>query len=79
MYPDDYEAGKAAPDIKTLNGIVFNILYLNERWWTPFELIAHIKARYWTLISDSSCTARLRDLRKAKYGAHNIEKRRREG
>jgi hypothetical protein len=68
-----------APNIVTLNGIVYAILQKSGDWWTPAELIRAILNRENVLISDSSCTARLRDLRKARYGTHKIEKRRREG
>ena len=47
-------------------------------WYMPWEIIAEIKRTKGVLISDSSCTARLRDLRKSKYGSHVIEKRRRQ-
>ena len=67
------------PNIVTLNGMIYQILRGSRDWWMPHELINAIRNRYDVLISDSSCTARLRDLRKARYGAHNIEKRMREG
>jgi hypothetical protein len=68
------------PSIVTLNGMIFMILRNSqEEWWMPWELIHAVRNKYDVLISDSSCTARLRDLRKAQFGAHNIEKRIREG
>ena len=70
---------KATPTIDTLNGMVYAILMKSGDWWMPHELINAIRNRYDILISDSSCTARLRDLRKPRYGAHVIEKRIREG
>ena len=69
----------ATPSLDTINGMVYAILSKSGDWWMPHELINAIRNRYDVLISDSSCTARLRDLRKARYGAHNIEKRMREG
>lgn len=51
----------------------------DQAWWVPAELIKFIRVGHSVLISDSSCTARLRDLRKPRYGAHVIEKRKREG
>jgi hypothetical protein len=45
----------------------------------PFEMIGHIAHYYNNLMSDSSCTARIRDLRKLRYGSHVIEKRIRTG
>ena len=65
------------PDISTLNGTVLDVLQRGG-WWMPHELINAIQFAHDTLISDSSCTARLRDLRKPQYGAHVIEKRKRE-
>ena len=67
------------PSIRTLNGIVLDIMSRARVWYTPFEIIRAIKADHDVLISDSSCTARLRDLRKEKYGSHVIDKRKREG
>lgn len=49
------------------------------KWYMPHEIIAEIKRSKGILISDSSCTARLRDLRKAQYGSHSVEKQRRQG
>jgi hypothetical protein len=50
-----------------------------NRYWTPWELCDRILFVYKVKISDSSVTARTRDLRKAEYGSHVIEKRIREG
>jgi hypothetical protein len=67
------------PSIVTLNGMVYDILRRSGDWWMPWELCNAIQNRYDLKISDSSCTARLRDLRKPRFGSHVIEKRRREG
>ena len=69
----------ATPSIDTLNGMIYMILSKSGDWWTPAELIRAILNRHNVLISDSSATARLRDLRKTRYGAHIVEKRHREG
>jgi hypothetical protein len=66
------------PSILTLNGMVYRILKESGDWWAPWELCNAILNRHGVKISDSSVTARLRDLRKPRYGAHIIEKRRRE-
>jgi hypothetical protein len=60
----------------TLNGMVLEILKIAE-WWTPAE-IQRVLLRQNEMHSDSSITARLRDLRKDAYGAWVIEKRKRE-
>jgi hypothetical protein len=73
----DYEAGRAAPNIKTLNGMVFTLLCAGD-WWMPHEICANFKGWMGVMASESSITARLRDLRKPLYGSHIIEKRRRE-
>ena len=79
----DYEAGQAAKEqglaLSTLNEIVLDLMQRARVWYMPFELVRALKIDYDILISDSSLTARLRDLRKPQYGSHIIEKRRREG
>jgi hypothetical protein len=45
----------------------------------PHEIQRVLKDSYGEMHSDSSITARLRDLRKAKFGAYTVEKRIREG
>jgi hypothetical protein len=74
--PDLFE--KKEPSVGTLNAIVQEILS-DGRWYMPYELCAIILAKHQLRISDSSLTARLRDGRKAKYGSHVIEKRKRVG
>ena len=69
---------KQGPTTGTLNAWVLELLG-NYGWWTPWELWPEIQRLHGVLISDSSCTARLRDLRKPRYGSHVIEKRIREG
>ena len=66
--------------IKILNGQVLRYLRIRKSgWWEPCELVAKVLTETGTMVSDSSITARLRDLRKPRYGAHIIEKRKREG
>lgn len=66
------------PSKDTLNSYVYQ--YLKERGWlTPSHLCLLIRYRYFVMVSDSSVTARLRDLRKERYGGHSIVKRRKEG
>jgi hypothetical protein len=66
------------PTVGTLNSWVLALLAAG-RWYAPWELCREIQLRYLTMTSDSSITARLRDLRKPRYGSHLIEKRIREG
>lgn len=63
----------------TLNGMVYRILKESGDWWAPWELCNAILNRHGVRISDSSVTARTRDLRKPQYGGHVIQKRIREG
>ena len=60
-----------------LVGLVMRCLYERE-WLTPSEIQRAIynKTNEWH--SDSSVTARIRDARKAFYGGHIIQKRKRE-
>ena len=68
----------AGPTIGTLNATVLAILS-DGNWYMPYEICERILRQEHTRISDSSSSARLRDLRKAKYGSHVIEKRIRQG
>ncbi len=68
----------AEPSRASLNGMVYEAL-LGGGWWTPWELCRFIGIRARVKVSDSSITARLRDLRKPRYGANVIEKRQRGG
>lgn len=63
-----------APTTGTLNAWVLSLL-ATGRWYAPWELCREIQLRHLTLVSDSSVTARIRDLRKSRYGSHVIEKR----
>ena len=74
--PDLFE--RKEPSIGTLNAMVFSIM-LDGSWRMPWEICNAVKARTQVLISDSSATARIRDLRKTRYGSHVIEKRKRVG
>ena len=68
----------AEPDVKRLVDMVLAILK-DGRWWTPWEICDEIHRNLGIRVSDSSCTARIRDGRKAQYGAHEIEIRKRQG
>jgi len=67
----------AGPSKGTLNAIVLGILRAGD-WWTPYALCENLRGWHHIMVSDSCITARLRDLRKPRYGAHIIEKRKRE-
>jgi hypothetical protein len=69
---------RAAPTVGTLNAIVLEIM-ADGRWRTPWEICDIILLAYQIKISDSSLTARLRDLRKGKYGNYDVEKQPRAG
>ena len=64
--------------IDILNGKVLSLLRESD-WWAPWEICRQIQLRWLVLVSDSSVTARIRDLRKPRYGSHVIEKRMRDG
>jgi hypothetical protein len=66
------------PSAKTLNQMVLERLQ-SGHWLTPHQICDSFAYFEDVWISDSSCTARIRDLRKPQYGSHTIEKRRREG
>jgi hypothetical protein len=70
---------RPAPTVGTLNAIVLDIMGADRRWRTPWELCDIILRDKKLKISDSSCTARIRDLKKAKFGGHSVEKRIRSG
>ena len=48
-------------------------------WLTPQEIQAEILVRHNLMISDAAITARMRDLRKEKYGKHEVACRPRDG
>jgi hypothetical protein len=76
MTQDTFNFEPKGPTTGTLNSWVLSLLAAG-RWYAPWELCREIQLRYLTMTSDSSITARLRDLRKPRYGAHVIEKQRR--
>lgn len=62
----------------TLNAHVLAILS-DGRWVMPWEICARLWHDRKLRVSDSTVTARLRDLRKDQFGKHKIELRKREG
>lgn len=66
------------PKALNLNGLIRGILMAGD-WWTPFELRKNLLECHGEMHSDSTITARLRDLRKPAYGGYVIEKRLRIG
>lgn len=44
-------------------------------WWTLPQLRDYIQRGYGIPISEAGLSARIRDLRKAAYGGHTIERR----
>ena len=75
MSQADYEN---KPDTKTLNQRIYDVM-LTRYWYTPYCLQQVLLAKYGVMVSDSSISARIRDQRKARFGGHTIEKRKREG
>lgn len=76
------QSGKRAagptPTAGTLNAFVLDILS-DGQWIMPFEICEKLRYSWKLRASDSSVTARLRDLRKAQFGGHRIELRKRAG
>ena len=62
---------------KSLCAVVKEIMLLNE-WVTPYEVQREIERKTGERHADSTVTARMRDLRKLKFGGYIIERRRRE-
>jgi hypothetical protein len=66
------------PTSGTLNAFVLEILS-DGQWIMPFEICEKLRYGWQLRASDSSVTARLRDLRKDQFGGHTIELRKRSG
>lgn len=69
-------------DVSTLNGKVLDLLRKakkRDEWYMPHEIRSLILRYHDKFFSESGISARIRDLRKDRYGAHTISKRRREG
>jgi hypothetical protein len=66
------------PTIGTLNALVLEILS-GGSWVMPWEICEKLWRDHHLRVSDSSITARLRDLRKDRFGRHTVELRKREG
>ena len=66
------------PKALNLNGLVLSLLKQHE-WITPIEIHHLLLRDHAEMHSDSTITARLRDLRKPVYGGYVIEKRLRIG
>lgn len=64
-----------SPTKDTVNAAVLDILRERNEWWTPWKLGDRLIEDD-IYVRESSTTARLRDLRKPRYGAWTIEKRR---
>ncbi len=52
---------------------------MESEWITPWEIQNTIHRLTGEIHSDSSITARMRDLRKPEYGGYLVERRKREG
>lgn len=68
----------AEVSVKTVNDMV-QVILGKGGWFTPWEICDEIYRTRGLRISDSSCTARLRDARKPQYGGHTIAIRKRAG
>ncbi len=45
-------------------------------WWTIPAVVVEIATRYGVKCSDTGVSARIRDFRKDRFGAHEVERRR---
>jgi len=68
----------AEPSITSLVDMVRTLLSHN-RWLAPFELQEEIWRTRGIRVSESGVSARIRDCRKAEYGAHIVLIRKRSG
>ena len=66
------------PEAHTMVNMVRNLLS-NEAWWTSWELCNAIMVVKGIMVSDAGISARIRDLRKDKFGGHIIGSRKRAG
>lgn len=68
-----------ALDYERLNGQQERVarVMADGRWRTLGEIQAEIEARFDTHDPQASLSARLRDLRKPKFGGHTVDRRRR--
>ncbi len=68
----------AEPAIHSLVDMVKTLLS-QGRWLAPFELQEEIWRTRGIRVSESSCSARIRDCRKKQYGGHTVLIRKRSG
>jgi hypothetical protein len=66
------------PKLRT-SDLILGMLRTGHYWWAAFEICVALREYHGIMISDSAATARLRELRNPRFGAHTIESRRREG
>jgi hypothetical protein len=76
--PEKRPAANNAPTSGTLNALMLEIL-ADGQWIMPWEICEKLRYSWQLRASDSSVTARLRDLRKVEFGGHTIELRKRAG
>lgn len=62
----------------SLVGMVREVM-LQSEWATPYEIQRTIERVSGAWHSDSSITARMRELRRPEYGGYDVERRKREG
>lgn len=69
----DGETYDESKDFRRLNSQFEKVkaIMSDGKWWSPYELKALIGG------SESGITARIRDLKKERFGAYKIDKRRR--
>ena len=73
---EEYRFNADGPSVKTLNGYIYKVLSRFYQWLTPQEIQSEIYTIHRMVLSDSTVTARLRDLRKPQFGGYIIEKQR---
>lgn len=74
----EFDGETATPeDAPRLSGQLAVVLEAiqGEKWWTLDELQAFVETRLGRRVTQTSVSARLRDLRKEKFGGHTVERR----
>ena len=74
-----YDPAKDGQRLRKQLGRVYETLSWRRRFWTLAEIRSYHSQSWDVNDSEASISARLRDLRKPRYGSHTIERRRRAG
>lgn len=67
-----YDADRDEARLKGQLRATFQVMS-DGRWWTLVELAAAVSKLYGRRVSEAAISARIRDLRKPKFGGHKVE------